>query len=210
MSYFDALYGRYLEAANAHAAKFGLDPKTANTDGHWDAFRHAYASAAMTKDYGGLAAHLFGDANEIRGDLFHDQKSYSKHMDRWNNAVGRRLSEGAADDDEIARRAYDALRNGDLIIDPAQDARYYTGPTLLPSPYDYDRNHIYQGPMPPPPGAEAATGSPSPTLGFNPHGYYGPYYGGQIDTQVPEDHPLSQEEIDRIRLGNGIPKGGLF
>jgi hypothetical protein len=30
MSYFDALYGRYLEAANAHAAKFGLDPNVAS------------------------------------------------------------------------------------------------------------------------------------------------------------------------------------
>jgi hypothetical protein len=87
----------------------------------------------MTKDYGTLAAHLFGDANEIRGDLFHDQKSYSKHMDRWNNAVGRRLAAGAAHNDEIARRAYDALKSGELIIDPIQDARYYTGPTPLPS-----------------------------------------------------------------------------
>jgi hypothetical protein len=206
MSYFDALYSRYLQEANAYAAKFGLDPNTANTDGHWDAFRHAYASAAMTNECGRLAAHLFGDANEIRGDLFHDQRSYSKHMDRWNNAVGRRLAEDAADKDEIARRTYDALRNGDLIIDPAQDARYYTGPTLLPSPYDYDRNHIYEGPMPPPPGAPAATGSPNPTRGSSQPAYY----GGQADPPTPEDQPLSQEEIDRIRQGNGIPKGGLF
>ena len=73
MSGFDALYNRYLLEANAHAAKFGLDPQTANNDGHWDAFRHAYASAAMTKDYGRIAAHLFGDANEVRGD-FHDRR----------------------------------------------------------------------------------------------------------------------------------------
>jgi hypothetical protein len=26
----------------------------------------------------------------------------------------------------------------------------------------------------------------------------------------PQDHPLSQEEIDRMRLGNGIPKEGLL
>jgi hypothetical protein len=210
MSYFDALYNRYLDEANAYATKFGLDPRTSSEDGHWDAFRHAYASAAMTKDYGTLAAHLFGDANEIRGDLFHDQKSYSKHMDRWNNAVGRRLAAGAAHNDEIARRAYDALKSGELIIDPIQDARYYTGPTPLPSPYDYDRNHIYEGPLPPLPRSPAATGSSSPTLSVNPHRYYGPYYGGELDTQTPEDQPLSQEEIDRIRLGNGIPKGGLF
>jgi hypothetical protein len=145
-------------------------------------------------------------ANEVRGDLFHDQKSFSKHMDRWNNAVGRRLAEGAADKDEIARRAYDALGSGDLIIDPVQDARYYTGPTLLPSPYDYDRNHIYEGPLPPPPGAPAATGSPSPASGSTSP----TYYSGQADAPSPEDHPLTQEEIDRIRQNNGIPKGGLF
>lgn len=50
--YFKALLAQYLSEANAYAAKFGLDPQTANTDGHWDAFRHAYASAAMTQDYG--------------------------------------------------------------------------------------------------------------------------------------------------------------
>jgi uncharacterized protein DUF6973 len=210
MSYFDALYYRYLQEANAYAAKFGLDPKTANTDGHWDAFRHAYASAAMTKDYGRLATHFFGDLNEVRGDL-HGQLSYSKHMDRWNNAVGRRLAAGAADNDEIARRAYDAMKNGDLIIDPIQDARYYTGPTLVPSPYDYDRNHIYEGPLPAPAGTVAASGVPSPTVGSDPRNYYGGrYYSGQEDPPNPEDHPLSQEEIDRIRLGNDVPKGGLF
>jgi len=64
MSDFNALYNRYLSEANAYAAKFGLDPRTRNTDGHWDAFRHAFASAAMTKDYGRIAAHLFGDLNE--------------------------------------------------------------------------------------------------------------------------------------------------
>jgi len=51
MNDFNALYNRYIEEANAYAAKFGLDPRTAARDGHWDAFRHAYASAAMTKDY---------------------------------------------------------------------------------------------------------------------------------------------------------------
>lgn len=109
------------------------------TDGQWDAFRHAYASAAMTRGYGNFAAHLFGDANEVRGDLSqgHPQFSFSKHMDRWNNAAGRRLADGAADNDEIAYRVHGALKRGDLIIDPFQDARYYTGPTLVPSPYDY-------------------------------------------------------------------------
>jgi hypothetical protein len=30
------------------------------------------------------------------------------------------------------------------------------------------------------------------------------------DPPMIDSQPLSQEEIDRIRLGNGIPKGGLL
>ncbi|MPZ32569.1 MAG: hypothetical protein GEV13_16485 [Rhodospirillales bacterium] len=212
MSDYNALFRRYLDEANYYAGLYGLYPKTADTDGHWDAFRHAYASAAMAREYGGLAAHIFGDVNEVRGDLSrsHPQRSYAKHMDRWNNAVGRRLAAGAADNDEIADRIHDALKRGDLIIDLDQDARYYTGPTLVPSPYDYDRNRIHERPVPTPLGAAVSTGPSSPTLGINPHRYYGPYLGGRADIQVPEDHPLSQDEIERIRRGNGIPKGGLF
>lgn len=212
MDGYEALFRRYLAEANYYAGLYGLDPRTANTDGHWDAFRHAYASAAMAREYGSLAAHLFGDANEVRGDLSqaHPQFSFAKHMDRWNNAAGRRLADGAVDNDEIADRVYDALKRGDLIIDPIQDARYYTGPTLVPSPYDYDRNRIYEGELPPPPGAPAARGPVSPTLGVNPHRYYGPYVGGGIGLQDTQDQPLSAEEIEQIRRSNDIPRGGLF
>lgn len=143
MSDSDALLKRYMDEANYYAELYGLNRKT-ELDGAWDAFRHAYASAAMSQDYGRLAAHAFGDANEVRGDLLYDppQPSYSKHMDRWNNAAGRRVVGGAADKDEIAQRVHDSLKRGDLITDPFQDARYYTGPTLIPSPHDYDRNRI--------------------------------------------------------------------
>jgi hypothetical protein len=164
----------------------------------------------MTREYGSLAAHLFGDVNEVRSDLSYGdpQRSYSKHMDRWNNAAGRRLAAGAADNDEIADRIHDALKRGDLIIDVDQDARYYTGPTLVPSPYDYDRNRIHERPAPT--GAAITMGPSSPTSGFNTHRYYAPYLGGRADIQAPEDHPLAQDEIERIRRNNGIPKGGLF
>lgn len=200
MSYFDELYGRYrqqargyarvpfnryLVEADHYAQLYGLDPKT-QTDLAWDAFRHAYASAAMRSDYGRLAAHFFGDVREARGDRAAvPQHSYAKHMDRWNNAVGRRLAEGAADKDEIAQRVHDALKKGDLIIDPTQDARYYTGPTLVASVKDYDRNSIYEGLLP-----SHLRPKPEPWR--------------------PEDHPPSVEEIELIRRGGGIPKGGLF
>jgi hypothetical protein len=61
----------------------------------------------------------------------------------------------AADRGDIARRAYEALRNGDLVLDPLQDARYYTGPNLVWSPNDFGGDHIYDGPLPAPPGATA-------------------------------------------------------
>jgi hypothetical protein len=164
----------------------------------------------MSRERSPWVAHAFGDANEILGDRYQSQYSFDKHMDRWNNAVGRRLAEGAADNDEIADRTHGALKKGDLITDPFQDARYYTGPTLLPSPSDYDRNRIYEGELPPPPGAPAATGSSSPSLGINLHRYYGPLLGGRMVIPAPQDAPVSQDEIERIRRGNGIPKGGLF
>jgi len=211
VSDYGTLFRRYMDEANYYAGLYGLDPKTA-IDGHWDAFRHAYASAAMAREYGALAAHLLGDANEVRGDLSagHPQLSYAKHMDRWNNAVGRRLAARAADNDEIADRVHDAMKRGDLIIDPRVDARYYTGPNLVPSPYDYDRNRIYEGPIPPPPGVLPPTEPFQPTLGINPHRYYGPYLGGHADIQPPQNHPLSEDEIRRMGRRNGIPKGGLF
>jgi hypothetical protein len=63
-------------------------------------------------------------------------------MDRWDNAAGRGLARGATDKDEIAQRVHDALKRGDLVTDPFQDARYHKGPTLIPSPHDYDRSRI--------------------------------------------------------------------
>jgi len=66
-----------------------------------------------------------------------------------------------------------------------------------------------KAPLPAPAGTVAASGIPSPRVGSDVRNYYG-YYSGQADPPNPEDRPLSQEEIDRIRLGNGIPKGGLL
>jgi hypothetical protein len=139
----------------------------------------------VRRDYGWLASKFSGDLHEARGDQADDpQDSYAKHMDRWNNAIGSSLAEGAADKDEIAQRAYDALKRGDLITDPAQDARYYTGSPIVASINDFNRNSLHQGPL--------------------------PYHLGPLPGPWrPEDHPPSMEEIEWIRRG-GIPKGGLF
>lgn len=207
MNQYATLFDRYWNEAEHYARLYGIDARK-DSNGAWDAFRHAYASAAMSRERSPWMAHVFGDANEVLGDRYRSQYSFDKHMDRWNNAVGRRSAEGAVDNDEIADRIHDALKKGDLITDSFQDARYYTGPTLLPSPSDYDRNGIYEGELPPPPGAPATTRASSPSLGINLHRYYGPLLGGRMIIPAPQDSPISQDEIERIR--RGIPKGGLF
>jgi hypothetical protein len=124
MSYFDDVYNRYMQDSNRYATSFGLDPNSAH-NGEWDAFRHAYTSAAMTQDYGEYIANLAGIANELRGDLTHDQPSEEKNMDLWNNAKGREigLEDGSLDD--MADKVFEALQNGDLITDPYNDDRQY-------------------------------------------------------------------------------------
>lgn len=178
-------FDRYNSEADHYAQLYGLSPKT-QKDMAWDAFRHAYASAAMRRDYGWLASKFFGDLHEARGDQATDpQNSYAKHMDRWNNAVGRGLAEGVADKDEITQRVHDALKKGDLILDPAQDARYYAGSPIVASVNDFDAQGIYRAPLP---------------------DHLGPW----PDNWRPEDHPPSVDEIEQIRRRGGIPKGGLF
>ncbi len=56
--YFNDLLTQYTAEANSYAGQFGLDPLS-HTGGERDAFRHAYASAAMTMDYGSGAANVF-------------------------------------------------------------------------------------------------------------------------------------------------------
>ncbi len=115
MSGYNSLYDRYHTEANAYAANYGLNPEI-DKDGAWDAFRHAYASGAMTREYGETAAHVFGDLNELYGDLIRDQSEHAKNMDEWNNAVGRDIGKNATSNDDIARRVYEAMQRGDLFV----------------------------------------------------------------------------------------------
>jgi hypothetical protein len=77
MKQYDTLFNRYWDEAEYYARLYGINWKK-DSDGAWDAFRHAYAT-----------------------------------------------TEGVADNDEIADRIHDALKKGDLITDPFEDARYY-------------------------------------------------------------------------------------
>src|SRR3546814_20694646 len=68
-------------------------------------------------------ANIAGEANEIYGDLHHDQPDWEKNMDRWNNATGREIGQSSSSSQETAQRVFDALRRGDLIADPHNDSR---------------------------------------------------------------------------------------
>lgn len=60
MSFYNDLYNRYMQEANAYAEQLGLEPNTMHNDA-WDAFRHAYTSAEMTREYGEALAHFAGE-----------------------------------------------------------------------------------------------------------------------------------------------------
>src|SRR3546814_3839369 len=75
----------------------------------------------MTREYGEGTANIAGEANEIYGDLHHDQPDWEKNMDRWNNATGREIGQSSSSSQETAQRVIDALRRGDLIADPHTD-----------------------------------------------------------------------------------------
>ena len=63
MKQCDTLFKRYWDEAEYYARLYGTDPEN-DTVGAWDAFRHAYASAAMSRERSPWMAHAFGDANE--------------------------------------------------------------------------------------------------------------------------------------------------
>ena len=58
-------------------------------DENFDAFRHAYTSAVLTRDYGANVAEKFGNFNEILGQ---DNPPGEKARDLYNNAVGRKIA----------------------------------------------------------------------------------------------------------------------
>jgi len=109
-NYDISLYNRYMQEANAYAASYGID-SSSMVNNSWDAFRHAYASGAMTMEIGAKIAQFFGYLNEIYyGDYKHKQSVDERNMDEWNNSVGRDIGKTSTSSDEIARRVYDALR----------------------------------------------------------------------------------------------------
>ncbi len=130
---------RYGREADAYARQFGL---TGRHNGDWDAFRHAYASAEMTRQYGSEWARAAGDFYEKYGDFFNGQGSAERNMDLWNNARGRDIGAQSTSSQDSAQRARSALAGGDLINNPTDPRnRYYDDygvPPNLPSTWEVE------------------------------------------------------------------------
>lgn len=126
----DALHAQ----ANAYATSLGL---SGQWNGEWDAFRHAYVSAEMTRIYGAGTAKFLGDMNEIKGQFVNGQPHQEKNMDLWNNKAGRDIGANSSSPAETAHRVKNALENGALITEPEIDGRQHSG-TGQPATNDKD------------------------------------------------------------------------
>ncbi|THF65559.1 hypothetical protein E6C76_08240 [Pseudothauera nasutitermitis] len=113
MSYLDELH----KISSEYADNFGL---SGPVNGDADAFRHAYSSAQMTRDYGYESAYHAGTWWEILG-LINGEKESAARMDAWNNYVGREIARELgpnATNDQLADAVRKALEDGRLVREP--------------------------------------------------------------------------------------------
>lgn len=110
------LLDSYTNEAEYYARQFGIDMSNASVmDGEFDAFRHAYVSGEIARDYGYFVSKILGDTNEIKADFMGYQNPYSENMDYWNNFVGRSIGERVSSEQDLALEIYSAMQNGLLI-----------------------------------------------------------------------------------------------
>lgn len=106
-----------------HVAEGKFDGK-GGTDGHADAFRHAYWNALMTQRYGEEWAREFATA--------HERNPSSNHipvgMDLHNNEVGRSIAQANPDasPEQLANLVEQAVKDGKMVVIDKND-------TLVPS-----------------------------------------------------------------------------
>ncbi|SDC19967.1 DUF6973 domain-containing protein [Actinokineospora iranica] len=94
------------------------------TDGHADAFRHAYWNALMTQRYGEQWASEFATAHERNPSSHHVPVG----MDLHNNEVGREIARANPDasPEELASLVEQAVKDGKMVVIDQND-------TLVPS-----------------------------------------------------------------------------
>ncbi|MBD2068844.1 hypothetical protein H6F93_15150 [Leptolyngbya sp. FACHB-671] len=88
--------------------------KWLGTDGHRDAFRHAYANSLLTKEFGEEWTSQFATAHEA----IPDNPPNREAMDLYNNEVGRRIAveNPDASEAELAQLIRRAVDNGELVV----------------------------------------------------------------------------------------------
>lgn len=106
------------EKASYYLEKHDTGLKTG--EGHndvGDAFRHAFASAKTTLQYGETTANVLGSLHEYHGN-FKSQPEKECGMAMWNNKVGRDIARGlpaGASDEQIGKAVVEAIKRGELI-----------------------------------------------------------------------------------------------
>lgn len=110
-------------------------------DGHNDAFRHAYMSAMLTREYGAGFADAFGTAHEgVPGNSAHKEA-----MDLYNNEVGRRIAveNPNASSSDMADLIHRAIDDGEAVVINETGKLVYSdevavGKTGVPDSYTLD------------------------------------------------------------------------
>ncbi|MFC9251914.1 DUF6973 domain-containing protein [Amycolatopsis thailandensis] len=107
-------YGIYRTAL--HDAETVWDRK-GETDGHSDAFRHAYWNAMLSHRFGEEWTESYTTAHERKPD---DPRAHAtaQAMDLHNNEVGRQIAADHPDagPDELKRHVKEAVERGDMVV----------------------------------------------------------------------------------------------
>ncbi len=106
-----AAYDIYQEALHRAENTFGGE---GGTDGHADAFRHAYWNAMLTQRFGEEWTQEYATAHERNPDSHPTPVA----MDLHNNEVGRRiaLENPDADEEELRDLVEQAVRDGEMVV----------------------------------------------------------------------------------------------
>ncbi|MCA1672226.1 MAG: hypothetical protein LC799_08505, partial [Actinobacteria bacterium] len=106
-----AAYDIYKEALNRAENTFGGE---GGTDGHADAFRHAYWNAMLTQRFGEEWTQEYTTAHERNPDSHPTPVA----MDLHNNEVGRRiaLENPDASEEELRGLVEQAVRDGEMVV----------------------------------------------------------------------------------------------
>jgi hypothetical protein len=125
--FIDKFYKKLPKNEDGSIREFGSD----FSDNDIDAFRHSYVSGVFTQEYGERAAEIFGNLRElISSDNYSSSNNpKSKNMDLWNNAVGRKYGKKTSSRKKLFKFLLEAIKKGELIIDPDLDKRIYQGKT---------------------------------------------------------------------------------